>query len=392
MRIAIVVQRYGNDINGGAELHARWIAEHLGPKHDLTVLTTTAQDYLQWKNHYPPGPAMVGEIPVIRFPVKRQRRGHRFIFLQNRVFYEPHDRAEEEAWVAENGPYAPDLIRYLARHEKDFDFVIFFSYRYYTTYQGVKAVPGKAILVPTAEEDPAIQLGIFKEFFCLPAAFIYNSHEEKAMINRLSGNQAVLNDVVGVGINLLPGDEARFRQKYELRRPYVLYVGRIDKNKGCDRLFDYMLRFFERVEADFDLVLLGGHYLAIPKHERIRALGFVSEQDKFDALAGAQFMVIPSPFESLCMALLESWAFGKPALVNGRCKVLLGQVQRANGGLYYTTYSEFQEAMKRLLTDGDVRRITGQQGLRHFNQTYAWPVVLAKYESIFEQLLGRRSS
>ena len=29
MKLAIVVQRYGADINGGAELHARYIAERL---------------------------------------------------------------------------------------------------------------------------------------------------------------------------------------------------------------------------------------------------------------------------------------------------------------------------------------------------------------------------
>ena len=50
MKIAIVVQRYGADINGGAELHARYIAEHLSKHVQVEVLTTCATDYITWRN------------------------------------------------------------------------------------------------------------------------------------------------------------------------------------------------------------------------------------------------------------------------------------------------------------------------------------------------------
>jgi hypothetical protein len=40
VKLAIVVQRYGADINGGAELHARYIAEHLAKHVEVEVLTT----------------------------------------------------------------------------------------------------------------------------------------------------------------------------------------------------------------------------------------------------------------------------------------------------------------------------------------------------------------
>ena len=55
MKLAIVVQRYGADINGGAELHARYVAEHLAPHAQVTVLTTCARDYLTWHDEYPAG-------------------------------------------------------------------------------------------------------------------------------------------------------------------------------------------------------------------------------------------------------------------------------------------------------------------------------------------------
>ena len=69
MKLVIVVQRYGADINGGAELHARYIAERLSPHAEVRVLTTCARDYVTWRNEWPSGEEMVHGIPVERFAV-----------------------------------------------------------------------------------------------------------------------------------------------------------------------------------------------------------------------------------------------------------------------------------------------------------------------------------
>ena len=47
-RIAIVVQRYGPEVNGGAEDAARAVAEHLTALGEVHVLTTCALDYTTW--------------------------------------------------------------------------------------------------------------------------------------------------------------------------------------------------------------------------------------------------------------------------------------------------------------------------------------------------------
>jgi glycosyltransferase involved in cell wall biosynthesis len=81
--------------------------------------------------------------------------------------------------------------------------------------------------------------------------------------------------------------------------------------------------------------------MPISSHPDIIALGFVDEQTKWDALAACDLLVMPSPYESLSIVLLEAWAVGKPVLVNGRCEVLVGQCRRAQGGLWYTSKYEF---------------------------------------------------
>jgi hypothetical protein len=133
-------------------------------------------------------------------------------------------------------------------------------------------------------------------------------------------------------------------------------------------------------------VLIGTAHLPIPDHPRIRHLGFLPDRDKFDAIAAAEALVMPSYFESLSMVALEAWALGKPVLANGRCDVLRGQAVRSNGGLYYENYGEFAEAVRVLDSAPHVASTLGENGSRFFRAHYAWPVIERKYLDMFEQL------
>ena len=159
MKLAVAVQRYGADINGGAELHARYIAERLARHADVEVVSTCARDYVTWKNERPAGLEHVNGIPVRRFPVSHQRDPHQFGRLSRRVFDQPHSIADEIAWLDSEGPASPAMIDYLERAAPTLDFILLFSYRYYHAWHGARRVPSKALLVPTAERDPAIGLG-----------------------------------------------------------------------------------------------------------------------------------------------------------------------------------------------------------------------------------------
>ena len=387
MKLAFVVQRYGLEINGGAELHCRWIVEHLGKFCTVEVLTTQAYDYITWKNHYPEGEEMINGVSVRRFPVIRSRDPERFGCIQNHILENEHRYDEELKWLEEEGPLAPSLIDYIKDHEDDYDYFIFFSYRYYHSYWGINALPHKSILVPTAERDSIIHLSLFKDLFRKPRAFIYNSIEEKNMINSLSQNQDILGDVVGVGTEI-PGDVSadNFRQMYDITGDYVIYIGRIDLNKGCDQLFQFFQRYKKEETTDVKLVLIGSSKLNIPAHHDIIHLGFLSEEDKFSGLDGALMLMMPSFYESLSMVTLEAWAMGKPVLANSTCEVLKGQCIRSNAGLYYENYFEFHEAFRLLLQSAQLRDAMGKNGLTFFKQHYTWDVIESKYLSILDRL------
>src|SRR5687767_5944562 len=391
MKLAVAVQRYGADINGGAELHARYIAERLAPHADVEVVTTCARDYVTWKNERPAGVETVNGITVRRFPVDHERDPNTFGRHSHRVFDQRHSIADELTWLDSEGPTSRRMVDYLAR--TDFDFVILFSYRYYHAYHVARRLPSKSILVPTAERDPAIGLSIFGPVFRTVRALMYNSHEERAMIHAASGNSNVPGVVVGVGSEVPDrGDAERFRRKFQIDRPFAVYVGRIDENKGCKELFDHFLRYAATFPKGLDLVLVGSAILPVPDHPRIHHLGFLEDSDKFDALAAADLLIMPSYFESLSMVALEAWAMGKPVLANGKCDVLRGQCIRSNGGLYYDGFEEFIETLRAIDMNRTLATTLGRNGREYFRRHYAWAVVERKYVEMLEKLAPQSSA
>jgi glycosyltransferase involved in cell wall biosynthesis len=171
-----------------------------------------------------------------------------------------------------------------------------------------------------------------------------------------------------------------------VRGPFAVYVGRIDQNKGCNELFQFFEGYLRDVPGRLSLVLVGNSLLPIPEHPRIRHVGFLDDTDKFDAMAAADLLIMPSYFESLSMVALEAWALGRPVLANGKCDVLKGQCIRSNAGLYYERYAEFVEALHAIEQNRWLSATLGRNGRQFFGANYDWPVIERKYLDMLERL------
>ena len=386
MKLAVVVQRYGADINGGAELHARYVAEHLARHAEVEVFTTCARDYVTWANELPAGTETIGTVTVRRFPVSQPREVYDFARRSRLVFERTHSVKDELDWLDSEGPTSPALIQALTAEASRFDWVVIFSYRYHHAFHAARAVASKAVLVPTAERDAAVGVSIFGPVFRGVRALMFNSFEERAMLQAAAGRD-LPGVVVGIGSDVPSRPEpARFRQKYGITAPFAIYVGRIDENKGCKELFDYFRRFEMRMPGSLQLVLIGKSILPIPADPRIRHLGFVDDQDKFDAMAAADVLIMPSYYESLSMVALEAWALGRPVLANGRCDVLKGQCLRSNAGLFYESFAEFAETLYAITSGPGLSETLGRNGRAYFKRHYDWPVIERKYLETFDRL------
>jgi glycosyltransferase involved in cell wall biosynthesis len=388
MKLAFVIQRYGADVAGGAELHCRWLAERLARLHEVEIVTTCARDYVEWQNHYAPGRDSVNGISVMRHSVRRPRDERAFATLSNLVFEEDHHPADERHWVVANGPDCPDLVASLPRM-RHVDLFLFYSYRYYQAFFGLPRVADRAVLVPTAEEDPAVHLSVFGELFRAPRGLVYLTPEERDLIQGVSGNAALPHVVIGSGINVPAGwRDVDVRSRFHLPPRFLFYAGRIDRNKGVDRLFDY----YRRLDADWlelpPLVLVGHPVLAIPEHPKIRHLGYVSEEEKFALIDACDVLMMPSPYESLSIVALEAWALARPILANARCKVLEGQCLRSNGGLFYEDFAEFAATLRTLTERPELRARLGAAGQAYVEREYAWPVVEQRLSAFLAGLVG----
>jgi len=391
MKIAFVIQRYGKEVMGGSELHCRLVAERLADHgYDCTVYTSAAKDYITWENEYPAGESILNAVTIKRFKVKKPRDIQSFNAASDWIFANDHTPEDEMAWMERQGPFSPDLIEAIGREQGDHDLFIFFTYLYYNTYWGLKAVSDRRVLVPTAHDEPALQLGLMKDVFRLPQALVFNTEPEKRMLGRYFSFEGKYQDTVGVGVDIPERlDVAGFRRRYGIYAPFILYAGRIEAGKGCLELIDHFLRYC-RKDANLNLVLIGKQLMPLPSHPRIRSLGFVSAEDKNAAMAAAEVTVHPSHFESLCMAALESLAVRTPILVQGNTEPLKQHCLDGQCGLYFTNYEEFAHSLGLLLRDGRLRRALGANGLDYVQKNYTWPKIIDKYVRMFAVMTGPR--
>lgn len=386
MKIAFVVQRYGLEVNGGAESHCRLVAEHLSKYFEVEVLTTCAVDFKTWKDVYSPGTETLNGVLVRRFPVDYERDLQKFNKFSERIFGDIHTYEDEIKWMKLQGPYSTKLLNYIRDHKDNYEYFIFFTYLYCTTFFGLPLVKEKALLVPTAHDEPPIYLSIFDSLFKQPRRLIYNTEEERKFVTSRFQNSDIPHNVIGVGIDIPEKiDDDLFIRKYKLDH-FVIFVGRVDESKGCEELFDFFIRYKKEKKTSVKLVLLGKEMMEIPKKDDIIPLGFVSEQDKFNGIKAANLLIMPSKYESLSMVLLESWLCNTPVLVNGKCDVLKGQCIRSNAGLYYETYDEFEACMDFLLEREGMRNAMGRNGMKFVLQNYSWENIEKMYISILQKV------
>jgi glycosyltransferase involved in cell wall biosynthesis len=362
---------------------------------DIEVLTTCAIDYMTWQDEYPPGLTTVNDICVRRFPVDTPRDVKAFNRLSATVLAGGVGRDAELNWIQTQGPVALALLDYLEQQHHTYDFYIFFTYLYAPTFFGLPLVADRSLLVPTAHDEPPIYLDIFKEFFRLPQALIFNTPEEQSFVNHRFGTIGLPQEVIGVGVED-PSDVnvARFLDRYHDQLEgddFVLYAGRIDASKGCQQLFSHFMRFREDCpDYRLKLLLIGSKLMEIPAHPDILYLGFVSEPEKFDAIAASQLVILPSPYESLSIVALEAWQLAKPVLASGMCAVLQGQCIRSNGGLWYENYAEFRATLSLLLQQADIRSGLGASGKNFVKSLYTWDRIESKYLQLVNNVLQLR--
>ncbi len=386
-RIALINPRYGQQTIGSAEYYARMIAEKLANRYEVEVLTTKAIDPDTWKDWYARNVETLHGVTVRRFSAERERSedcDSIYAAYQIQLSQGRRSMRQEREWFEKQGPYCPELIRFLRHHRRDYDAFLFVTYANYLTMEGLSEVADRAILIPAAQENGDLQFLSTELLFQRPKAFVFMTDEERIMVRRrFPKTEPIPCDVMGIGIQIPRSpDPAMLRRQYAIDDPYLLYVGTIDEKKDCPMMLRYFQEYKKRCGGHLKLVLMGKAVCRIPRDPDIIHLGVVSDEEKYAGIAGAKALVIPSHNESMSISLLESMALSVPVLVNGACAVSRGHCIKSNGGLYYQNYFEFEGALQYLLTHPVEYMQLCANARGYITQYYDWDRILEKFDHL----------
>lgn len=386
-RLTFVTPWYGPDVPGGAESLTRQTIHQLHKAgFEVEVVTTCLKDlYGNWdRNYHRPGTTTINHIPVHRFPIEpRNRRA--FNALNARLMQgQPIAPAEEQTFIDEMF-HAPTLYDNIAQFAAE-RLYFFIPYMFSTTYYGAQICPGRSFLIPCLHDEPYAHLNLFHHLIPQVRGLIFNTYAEQAFANRTYACPPDQRQtVIGMGIDPhITFDADRFRQKYNIHQPFIIYAGRREAGKNIPLLLDYWRRYIADSSSASQLVLIGPNDLRWSLPPNTHDLGFVPLQDKYDAYSAATALCQPSLHESFSIVQLESWLAGTPSLVHGHCAVTRDHCRRSNGGLYFYTYADFSAALDYLFTHPTQAQQMAVQGRHYVEDNFKWELIVAKYRTLIQ--------
>lgn len=393
-KIGFVTPWYGENIPGGAEMELRGIATHIAKTGlEVEILTTCVKDFnSDWnEDYYDQGEEIVTGILVRRFKVRKRN-----VQAFNEVNYKLMNnlkitRAEEQTFIEEM-VNSPDLYEYIKKEQEQYQALVYIPYMFGTTYYGIKACPKKAIMIPCFHDESYIYMDIYKQVFESVSGVIYHAKPEMELANRVFDLSNVNQGLLGEGVHTeWESKPERFKEKYQINFPYIMYAGRKDAGKNVDLLIQYFAEYKKRNNNELKLILIGGGQMSIPRNSKkdILDLGFIDMQDKYDAYGAALALCQPSTHESFSLVIMESWLCNRPVLVHEKCEVTKNFAIETRGGLYFDSYFDFEGCLNYYINHPDISDQMGKNGCEYVHANFSWDVIVDKYVRFIEKCVNR---
>jgi glycosyltransferase involved in cell wall biosynthesis len=380
--IAFVCPRFAEGPTvGGAETLMKSLALQAAASGcRVTFLSTCARDHFTWKNELDPGVREVDGLRVMLFPVDEDRDIPAFLRAQKAISTgRGVSQDEQDTWL-QNNVNSSELCRHLEQHGDVYDHIVAGPYLFGLIFAAAQIHPARTFLVPCLHDEPFAYLPAFRRLFENVRGCLFNSEPERDLAQRLYGLTGGGQHVVGMGLEPFEADPSAFAARRGIAAQYVIYSGRREPMKGTPLLIDYLRTFRERTQRDIKIVLTGSGQVDLPSELAPHVLdaGFLPEEEKREAMAGALAFCHPSVNESFGIVLMESWLARTPALVHAKSEVLRFQCRRSNGGLWFRSYPDFEEELVLLQDNPELRDRLGAAGRDYVTREYAWPVIRKK--------------
>ncbi len=391
--VTYVIPWYGPQVPGGAEYACRRAAEELCARGIAAeVFTTTAGGLnTDWSQPaFAAGEDRVNGVRVHRFPVRR-RNAAAFDALNRRLLAgQTLDLLEQAVFVREI--IGSDELEAAIEIDAAKRLYIFTPYMFGTSYWGARATK-RAYLIPCLHNEAYAYMLLYRQLIEAAYALMFYSPAEQRFAQHLYTLNRTPMLLLGVGIETdTAGDAGRFRQKYGIEEPFLLYAGRRDTTKNTPLLLSYF-EHYRQAGGHLRLVCIGGPGEPLPAalldSGAALDLGFLPTQDKHDAYAAASVLCQPSRNESFSIVVMEAWISGTPVLVHSDCAVTREFCELSGGGLHFRTYDEFAGCLAWLEEHPQTARMMARSGAAYVYQHFTWDHVLARLLSFLRQTGAR---
>jgi len=381
VKIAIVTPWFSENVSGGAEKFAGGIATCLkNAGLDVEILTTCGRDsFWDWgTDYYPEGVQEISNLTVRRFPL-RKRNKKLYEELLGKLLSGQELNYLEEMQLLNETVNSDKMYDFIQHYGSEYLY-LFIPYLFGTTYWGSRIRPSQSYIIPCIHDENMAYFHSMGHLFTRVQGLLFNTIEERELANKIHPSLIGDNVISGGGVEVLyEPNEERFRQKYNIKDDYFIYVGRQVTGKNVPQIIDYFTRFISEKPQSTKLVFIGNGeeqvIEAMKKCPNIIHLGEVPDEDKFDALQGAIALIQPSLMESFSIVIMESWLCDTPVIVNEYCHVTKGHCVRSDGGLFYRDYSTFMETIEKYLFDIEFRRDKAVKGKEYVEKYYTWEAV-----------------
>jgi glycosyltransferase involved in cell wall biosynthesis len=384
-RIAFVSPRFGEEIVGGAEAVVRDVALGLVERGwDVEVLTTCAVSPYTWANELPEGTEVDSGVIVRRFANVLATSASREHMVHGRIYAGESPTLDDQVTWLQALFRTPGLFEVLLKEGRSYDAIVFAPYLFWPTTVGMTVVAERAVVMPCLHDEVYAYLDVMRHVLSLPAAVWFLSGPEHDLAHRL-GPVTPHHSVIGSGMDV-PKEyhPEEFRSEYGLDSPFVLYLGRREADKGWPWLMDV----FAGTKTPVKLVSAGAGHPDVPPRLRGRVIdvGYLTVEQRNNALAAALAYMQPSFMESYSRTVMESWLAGRPVLVRAGSAVVEWHCSRCDGGRPFGTSEELEERLADLLADPKAANRMGARGHAYVMENYQWPTVLDRIEADLESL------
>ena len=382
-KIAFVPARHGPTAIGGAEIVMSRLASGLQERGwDVEILTTAAIDYFTWRNELPVGVAVEDGLTVRRFEAVKSTSGRERDEIGMRMFGgEQIPLAEQERWLNDD-VRIPGLYQHLLTRGSEYRAIVFGPYLFWPAVACSQVHPTRSVLWTCLHDEPYAYQSIFKPVLSGVAGLFLQTEPEHQLAHSIFP-QLAPHDVVGCGVEVPTAyDPERFRKKFGISEPFLLYAGRREGAKGWDELLQMFARSVVGRQLPFHLVTMGAGDVNPPAAvaDRVHDLGFLSEEDRDDAYAAASAYVQPSRYEAFSRTIMESWLAETPVIGVGQGGVVRYHIERSRAGIVYDDGFEFEEALVFLANHPEPAAALGRAGRSYVLDNYQWKDVLTRVE------------